>query len=147
VGQRVASGLSDYRIRQGSIEHRTVGGRQVVSCIAEYTRNGAVMVEYLTWVAGENALAQFFAQVPPSELDALRCRLDPIIQTLKLPWWLQPRAPGRVSSATFAESLHTQNGPARQRPLEYTWRWPMRCAFSIFHFPSVFHLRNLKNVE
>ena len=48
MGQRVASGLSDYRIRQGSIEHRTVGGRQVVSCIAEYTRNGAVMVEYLT---------------------------------------------------------------------------------------------------
>jgi hypothetical protein len=33
-------------------------------------------------------------------------------------------------------------------PLErHTWRWPMRCAFSIFHFPSIFHLRNLKNVE
>lgn len=85
VAQRVASGLSDYRIRQGSIERRTVGGRQAVSCIAEFTRNGVAMVEYLTWVAGENALAQFFAQVPSSELEALRHRLDPIIQTLKLP--------------------------------------------------------------
>jgi len=26
-------------------------------------------------------------------------------------------------------------------------RWPMRCAFSIFHFPSIFHLRSPKNVE
>jgi len=35
-----------------------------------------------------------------------------------------------------------------QKSAEYhAWRWPMRWAFSIFHFPSIFHLRNLKNVE
>jgi hypothetical protein len=26
-------------------------------------------------------------------------------------------------------------------------RWTMRCAFSIFQCPFIFHLRNLKNVE
>jgi hypothetical protein len=43
------------------------------------------MVEYQTWVSGEKAYGLFFAQVAAPELDALRQRLDPIIETLKLP--------------------------------------------------------------
>ena len=75
----------DYRIRAGSVERRTVGGRPALSCVADFTRNGAKMVEYLTWVSGEHASAQFFAQVAASELNGLRHRLDSIIETLELP--------------------------------------------------------------
>jgi erythromycin esterase-like protein len=85
AAQRVAAGLEDYRIRPGSVERRTIGGHPALSCVADYTQGGVKIVEYLTWVSGENASAQFFAQVPASELDALRHRLDPIIKTLKLP--------------------------------------------------------------
>lgn len=85
AGQRVAAGVADYRIRPGSVERRTVGGRPAVSCLADFTRGDVKMVEYLTWVSGENAFAQFFAQVAADELDGLRHRLDPIMETLKLP--------------------------------------------------------------
>jgi len=85
VGQRVAAGVADYRIRPGSVERRTVGGRPALSCIAEFTQGGVSMVEHLTWVSGENAYALFFAQAAASELQSLRQRLDPIIDTLKLP--------------------------------------------------------------
>jgi hypothetical protein len=45
----------------------------------------AKWIEYLTWVSGENASALFFLPAPRPELDAVRRRLDPIIDTLKLP--------------------------------------------------------------
>ena len=85
AAQRVAVGMEDYRIRAGSVERRTVGGRPALSCVADFTRNGVTMAEYLTWVSGEHASAQFFAQVAASELDGLRQRLDSIMETLKLP--------------------------------------------------------------
>jgi hypothetical protein len=85
AAQRVAVGMEDYRIRLGSVERRTVGGRPALSCVADFTRNGVTMAEYLTWVSGEHASAQFFAQVAASELDGLRHRLDSIIETLNLP--------------------------------------------------------------
>jgi hypothetical protein len=85
AASRVAAGLADYRVRPGSVERRRVGGRPALSCVADFTVNGEKMVEYLTWVIGENASALFFAQVASSELDKLRQRLDPIIETLKLP--------------------------------------------------------------
>lgn len=85
VAQRAAAGLPDYQIRPGSVERRTVGGKPAVRCIADFTRDGAKWIEYLTWVSGDNASALFFAQAPASDLDATRKRLDPIVETLKLP--------------------------------------------------------------
>jgi erythromycin esterase-like protein len=85
AAQRVAAGLEGYRIRPGSVERRTVGGRPALRCLADFTQGGVKMVEYLTWVSGENASGQFFAQVDALELEALRHRLDPIIDTLRLP--------------------------------------------------------------
>jgi erythromycin esterase-like protein len=85
AAQRVAAGLADYRILPGSVERRTVGGRPALSCVGEFTRGDAKMAEYLVWVSGENAFAQFFSQAAESELGALRQGLDPIIETLKLP--------------------------------------------------------------
>jgi hypothetical protein len=85
VAQRASEGSPDYQIRPGSVERRTVGGKPAVRCIADFTRDGAKWTEYLTWVSGDNASALFFAQAPASDLDATRRRIDPIIDTLKLP--------------------------------------------------------------
>jgi hypothetical protein len=85
VKQRLGNGLVGYKIRPGSIAPRTVGGRPALACVAEYQLNGAPMVEYLVWVSGNQAYAQFFASVPEPELKDLQARLDPIIETLKLP--------------------------------------------------------------
>jgi len=82
---RVAAGLADYRIRPDSVEPRTVNGRPALSCIGEFTQNGEPMVEYLTWISGSEANALFFARVPTAGLSALRQRLDPVIESLKLP--------------------------------------------------------------
>jgi hypothetical protein len=43
------------------------------------------MAEYLTWITGDEANALFFARVPAPGLTALRRRLDPVIESLKLP--------------------------------------------------------------
>jgi len=85
AAQRIAAGWTDYQIRPGSVVRRKVGGRPAVSCIADYTLEDAKWVEYLTWVSGDNASALVFIQAPKSELDTVRRRLDPIIDTLKLP--------------------------------------------------------------
>ena len=83
--QRVSAGLSDYRIRPNSIEPRTIGGRPAIACVADFTQNGDKMAEYLVWVSGDQANALFFARATYADLDALRRRLDPVIETLKLP--------------------------------------------------------------
>lgn len=77
--------LPDYRVRPDSIQRRTVGGRPALSCIADYTSGQIEFSEYLTWISGENAGAQVFASVPRAELESLRHRLDPIIDSVKLP--------------------------------------------------------------
>ena len=77
--------LADYRIRSDSAERREVGGWPALSCVADFTLHGVKMVEYMTWVNGEKATAFFFARIPAAGLAALRQRLDPVIETLKLP--------------------------------------------------------------
>jgi len=84
VAQRTP-GIPDYRIRPSSVEPRTVNGRPALSCVAEFTQNGERMIEYLTWISSDQATALFFARVPDAGLAALRGRLDPVIETLKLP--------------------------------------------------------------
>ena len=85
AASRVTAGLPDYHLRPDSLEPRTVNGRPALSCIGEFTQNGEPMVEYLTWVSGSEANALFFARVPATGLAALRQRLDPVIESLKLP--------------------------------------------------------------
>jgi erythromycin esterase-like protein len=83
VSQRVE--FQGYRIRSNSCQPRTVGGRPALSCLADYTEGGRGMVEYLTLIRSNNALALFFARVATTELDLFRGRFDPIIETLQIP--------------------------------------------------------------
>ena len=85
VAQRTAEGFTDYRIRQESLQFRSVNGRAALSCVADYTGDGVPMTEYLTWVRSDQAGALFFARVTPSGLDAFRQRFDTIIETLRIP--------------------------------------------------------------
>jgi hypothetical protein len=83
--QRVMAGIADYRIRPNSVEPRTIGGRPALACVADFTQDGQKMVEYLVWVSGDQANALFFARAPYADLGGLRQRLDPVIESLKLP--------------------------------------------------------------
>jgi hypothetical protein len=76
-----------FMLAPGSVARRPVGGKPGLTCVADFTdpASGDRMVKYLTWVNGDEATALFFARAPNIELDALRQRLDPIIETLKLP--------------------------------------------------------------
>jgi len=82
--QRRQGGVADYKIKDGSCRTRTVGGRAAYSCIGEFTERGAAMAEYLTWVDSDSIHALFFARVPAAEIEALRERLDPVVESLKI---------------------------------------------------------------
>jgi hypothetical protein len=85
AAQRVSQGNADYRIRAGSITRRMVGGKTALSCLGDFTVGGVRTVEYLTWVAGDNAVGFFFGRTSFDVVGTLRQRVDPVIDTLKLP--------------------------------------------------------------
>ena len=78
--------LPTYHLLPDSCQARTVGGHAARSCVAEFTGvSGILMAEYLILVRTDNTLALFFGFVPVKDLDSYRRRLDPIIETLRLP--------------------------------------------------------------
>jgi hypothetical protein len=74
-----------YKYRADSIQNTTIGGRPAVSAIADYTRGGKAMVEYLTWVDGEKSRVAFTARMPASELADFQGRFDAVIQSAVVP--------------------------------------------------------------
>jgi len=74
-----------YRYRAESIQKTTIGGKQALSAVADYTRAGEQMVEYLTWVDGEKSRVLFSARMRASEFPAFQARFDAIIQSAMVP--------------------------------------------------------------
>jgi len=85
VIQRREEGWEDYRLRNDSLERRSIGGRQALSWVAEFTNHGKNMVEYLTRVRSERTNALFFVVLPAEQVDGFKKRADPIIDTLQIP--------------------------------------------------------------
>ena len=77
--------LAGYQVRSDSIQPRVIGGQQALSALADYTRNGRPMVEYLTWIFSSKAHALFYGRAPAADLDAFRARLDAIVDSAKVP--------------------------------------------------------------
>jgi hypothetical protein len=77
--------FTGYQIRADSIQTRVIGGQQALSAVADYTRNGRPMNEYLTWIFSAKNHALFFGRVPPAKLDAFRARLDIVINSAIVP--------------------------------------------------------------
>jgi len=74
-----------YKYRADSIQNTTIGGRPALTAIADYTRGGKAMVEYLTWVDGEKSRVAFSARMPASDLADFEGRFDAVIQSAVVP--------------------------------------------------------------
>src|SRR5262249_53288036 len=85
VNQRVREGLTGYHERPDSCVQRTVGDRPALHCLAEFTQDGKAMIEYLTWIEGDRASGLFFARTPAADLEAYGRRLEPIVESVRLP--------------------------------------------------------------
>ncbi len=79
------TGLAGYQIRSDSIQPRVINGRQALSAVADYTKNGRPMVEYLTWIFTPKTHALFFGRSPAANLDTFRSRLDAIVNSALVP--------------------------------------------------------------
>jgi hypothetical protein len=77
--------LTGYQIRGDSIQTRVINGQQALSAVADYSRNGRPMNEYLTWIFSAKNHALFFGRVPAAKLDAFRTRLDAIVNSAMVP--------------------------------------------------------------
>ena len=85
AAQRFGEGMTDYKIRAGTLQQRTIGGLPALSCIADFTTGGLPMAEYLVWIRGDKATALFFGRAATGEFDAFRERFDKVIETAKIP--------------------------------------------------------------
>ena len=77
--------LAGYQVRSDSIQPRVIDGRQALSAVADYTRNGRPMAEYLTWIFSPKTHALFYGRAPAAGLDAFRARLDAIVNSAVVP--------------------------------------------------------------
>ena len=73
-----------YKVRPDSRSPRQIGGRPAFSYIADFQLNKRPMVEYLTWVQTESAMAMVMVRVDAAEFEAFRKRFDPVIETLQV---------------------------------------------------------------
>ena len=49
-GKHGALGTPGYKIREGSVEHTTIGGMPALRAVGEFERNGMKVTELLTWI-------------------------------------------------------------------------------------------------
>lgn len=84
-GKNGARGVPGYKIREGSVEHTTIGGLPALRAVGEFERNGMKITELLTWVFTVHTRTQFVARVPPERVSALQPVFDEIIQSAKIP--------------------------------------------------------------
>jgi len=74
-----------YTYRTESVQHTTINGRPALSALADYVRTGQKMVEYLTWIDGENSRAIFTARMPEPALTNFQARFDAVVQSAVVP--------------------------------------------------------------
>ena len=85
AGQHGAQGVPNYKIREGSAEHATIGGRQALRAIGEFDRNGTKITELLTWIFTERTRTQFTARVASGNVPALQPVFEQVIQSARIP--------------------------------------------------------------
>jgi hypothetical protein len=72
--------------RRDSISATTTGGLTTVVAVADWKQGGETpRVEYLTWIFGPQARAEFFAFAAPNQLDALRQAVDIVVRSARVP--------------------------------------------------------------
>lgn len=84
-GKHGAQGTPGYKIREGSVEHTTIGGRQALRAVGEFERNGMKVTELLAWIFTEHTRTQFAARVAAGNVSALQPLFEQILQSARIP--------------------------------------------------------------
>jgi hypothetical protein len=81
-----SSGYVAYHVRQESVQHTTVGGRQALSALADYLdARGQRLVEYQTFVQSEKVSMYFSVVAPVSYFPSVQSRFEQIIRSVVIP--------------------------------------------------------------
>lgn len=74
-----------WTIRPESVRERSLSGYRGLSSIADYTMNGAPMVEYDFWVLSGKTHVFFFGQTEADKLETLRANVEAVAQSALIP--------------------------------------------------------------
>jgi hypothetical protein len=77
--------LTGYQMRSDSIQPRVINGKQGLSAVADFNRNGRPAVEVLTWIFSPKTHALFYGRAPAGSFDTFRARLDAIVNSAVVP--------------------------------------------------------------
>ena len=77
--------LQDYMVRAGSVQMRTIDGKQAISALADYVENGSQMTEYLTWIYGDKTRVLVFSRAPSAAMPTLKPRIDQLVSSIVVP--------------------------------------------------------------
>jgi hypothetical protein len=75
----------NYKIREGSVEHTEIGGRQAIRAIGEFERNGKSFAELLAWVYSDHTRTYFMVRGAAENLPLLQAAFDQMLQSAKIP--------------------------------------------------------------
>ena len=76
--------IAGFKERPGSRQTRQINGHTALSLVADFSLLGKPTVEQITWIRTENMTVQFRVMVAPGDFEAVRKRLDPIIESTRL---------------------------------------------------------------
>jgi hypothetical protein len=75
----------NYKIREGSVDHTEIGGRQAIRAIGEFERNGKSFAELLAWAYSEHTRTYFMVRGATENLSLLQASFDQMLQSAKIP--------------------------------------------------------------
>jgi hypothetical protein len=77
--------VSNYKIRDGSVEQTSIGGHPAVRAIGEWEQNGKSVAEYLVWIYTEHTRTHYVLRATAENLPSLAVPLDQILQSANIP--------------------------------------------------------------
>ncbi|MCH9651267.1 MAG: DUF3108 domain-containing protein [Deltaproteobacteria bacterium] len=75
--------FQDYQLREGSLTARTIDGRQGISFVGDYQRNGAAWVQYRFYTFVEEVRLEFIFRTPAENFSKLLPVFDGIIESIR----------------------------------------------------------------
>jgi hypothetical protein len=85
TGQGPSHMIPNYSIREGSVEHTSIGGHEAVRAVGEYQRGDQKFGELLAWIDTENTRTYFMVRAPAENLQELQGPVDEMLQTARIP--------------------------------------------------------------
>ena len=87
------SWMNGYQLRPDSVQTRTIGGHPALTCLLDYTQGSPNSVEnpprkhtrYETWIATEDELIEFKANLYSETVGTFRWRFEPLLSALRIP--------------------------------------------------------------